>query len=240
MKAVKEVNKSGKASSETAYLTFILGVSRISGEMKKAMGKQGREIMKRVDILTTQSGDERRERKPRESDLVWEDLVACGRDFTNEEDKLIFALYTQIPPQRADFNAMEIVSNRAHATGDDTNYYAKKEGELIFRAYKSAGRYGEKVVRAPPLLRKLLNELPQDQKYVLQAFDGQAYQHNTLSQKVIRMFRRACGVHVSINTLRRSWAAMSMRGSPSDEEVAEFAAALDHSIQTHRGYAFMT
>ena len=237
MQSVGQVNKSGKASSETAYLTFLLGVSRISGEMKKALGTQARELMKRVDVLTTQSSDERRERKTREGDVAWEDLLECGKHFT-DEDTLIHALYTQVPPQRADYAEMEIVPSRSQVKDESRNYYLKKEGAFLFQSYKSANRYGPKTVRVPPTLKKMLNAL--DQKYVLQAFDGAPYQPNTLSQKVIRMFKRACGMHVTINTLRRSWAAMSMRGNPTDEQVAEYASQLDHSTATHRGYAFMT
>ena len=240
MQSVGQVNKSGKASSETAYITFLLGVSRISGEMKKALGTQARELMKRVDVLTTQSSDERRERKTREGDVAWEDILDCGKQFTDPEFKLIFALYTQVPPQRADYAEMEMVPSRSHVKDDDRNYYLKREGEFLFQAYKSAGRYGPKTVKAPAGLKKMLNALPKDQRYVLQAFDGAPYQPNTLSQKVIRMFKRACGMHVTINTLRRSWAAMSMRGNPTDEQVAEYASQLDHSTATHRGYAFMT
>lgn len=240
MQSVGQVNKSGKASSETAYLTFLLGVSRISGEMKKALGTQARDLMKRVDVLTTQSSDERRERKARHGDVAWEDLLDCGKHFKDAEDKLIFALYTQVPPQRADYAEMEIIPSQSHVKDESRNYYLKREGEFLFQAYKSANRYGPKTVRVPPALKKMLNALPKDQKYVLQAFDGVPYQPNTLSQKVIRMFKRACGLHVTINTLRRSWAAMSMRGNKTDEEVAEAASQLDHSTATHRTYAFMT
>ena len=87
-RAVEEVNRSGKASSEGSYLTFLLGTSRISAEMKRALGKQARELMKRVDILATQSGDERRERHAREGDVKWEDIVACGQRIQDPEERL--------------------------------------------------------------------------------------------------------------------------------------------------------
>ena len=238
-RAVAEVNRSGKASSEGSYLTFLLGVSRISKEMKEVIGKQARALMQRVDVLATQSGDQKRERHAREGDVQWEEIMECGERFTEPEEQLIFALYTQLPPQRADFNAVEIVPSRARATNEGVNYYAKKEGDFIFRAYKSARRYGEKVIRAPPKLRKMLAALPKGQKYVLQGYDGEPLSPNTLSQKVKRAFARACQMHVTINTLRRSWAAKSMRGSPTDEQVAEYASQLDHSIATHRSYAFL-
>ena len=238
-RAVAEVNSSGKASSEGSYLTFLLGVSRISGEMKKALGTQARELMKRVDILATQGEDDKRERRARDGDIRWEQLLECGERFTEPEEKLIFALYTLLPPQRADFGDVQIVASRARAADDDGNYYARKEGEFIFRAYKSARRYGEKVIRAPPQLRKMLAALPKERRYVLQNYEGAPLSANTLSQKVKRAFARACNKHVTINTLRRAWAAKSMRGNPTQEQVAEAAAALDHSIQTHRSYAFI-
>ena len=238
-RAVAEVNRSGKASSEASYLTFLLGVSRISKEMKGVIGKQARELMKRVDILATQGQDEKRERRARDGDIRWEEILECGERFTEPEEMLIFALYTLLPPQRADFGDVQFVASRARATDDDGNYYARKEGAFIFRAYKSAGRYGEKVIRAPPQLRKMLAALPKEQRHVLQNYDGAPLSANTLSQKVKRAFARACNKHVTINTLRRAWAAKSMRGNPTEEEVAEAAAALDHSITTHRAYAFL-
>ena len=125
-RAVAEVNRSGKASSEAAYLTFLLGTSRVSHEMKRALGKQACELMQRVDILTTQREDEKRERRAREGDVEWEEILECGERFT-EQERLIFALYTLLPPQRADFGVVQIVASRARATDDEGNYFARKE-----------------------------------------------------------------------------------------------------------------
>ena len=238
LRAVEQVNRSGKASSELAYLTFLLGTARISGEMKRALGRQARKLMQRADVLATQSGDERRERRPRATDIKWEDILACGEDI-EPQDRLLFSLYTLIPPQRADYAEMRIVDTPGEAEDEEANYYVRKTGEFVFRAYKSAQKYGEKVVKAPPKLRKLIGELPPEQQYVLER-DKKPLSTNGLSQRVTRMFKRSCGLHVTINTLRRSWAEHSMRGNPSDERVAELAAALDHSSETHRAYAFMT
>ena len=237
--AVKDVNRSGKASSEGSYITFLLGTARISKEMKSALGKQLRGLMSRADVLATKSGDVKRERRAREGDVSWEELLECGEHIDDDQEKLIFSLYTSLPPQRSDYGAVELVPTRARATDADTNYYVRREGELLFNSYKSASRYGPKTVKVPPALKKMLNALPKEQRYVLQSHDGKPLTPNTLSQKVKRMFARACRMHVTINTLRRAWAAQSMRGSPSDEEVAEAAAALDHSIQTHRSYAWI-
>ena len=190
-------------------------------------------------MLATKSGDVKRERRAREGDVSWEELLECGEHIDDEQEKLIFSLYTLLPPQRADYGAVEIVPTRARAKDAETNYYIRREGELIINKYKSESRYGPKTVKVPPALKKMLNELPKEQRYVLQNHDGKPLTPNTLSQKVKRMFARACRMHVTINTLRRAWAAKSMRGSPSDEAVAEAAAALDHSIQTHRSYAFL-
>ena len=67
---------------------------------------------------------------------------------------MIFSLYTLSPPARADYAAVEIVPTRARATDAETNYYLRREGELLFNEYKSASRYGAKSVKVPPALKK--------------------------------------------------------------------------------------
>jgi integrase len=221
-------------ASQLAYFQSILSISRISGVFKDAITqKQVREVLKESEKLKDEESERRDKGEERENDLSWDEVKACKEKFPKgSEARLIYLLYTELPPLRADFTPMEIVDSKEKASDENMNYYVKaSKPYMLVRVYKTASKYGEQRL---DVTKELADAIPQDQKYLFE-FDGEPMQPNTLSKKVVRAFKKYCDMHVTINTLRRSYAKHTM--SMSKDEQIEKALEMGHSLSVHKEYS---
>jgi len=222
-------------SSKLAYLQSVLSLCRISESFKKAVGpKQLRDILKEAELLKESEMERRQKGENRENDIEWGHLKMLNLKFPiGSEARLIYLLYTTLPPVRADYTPMQIVNSAKEATDSEMNYYVRtrKHPYILLNVYKTAGKYGQQRLDVP---RELAEAIPVNQQYMFE-FNGQPMQANTLSKKVVRAFHKHTNLHVSINTLRRSYAKMTM--NLSKEEQLDAAISQGHSLSVHKEYS---
>lgn len=221
-------------SSQLAYFQSILSIARISGVFKDAITqKQVREVLKESEKLKDEESERRDKGEERENDLSWQEVKDCKEKFPKgTEARLIYLLYTELPPLRADFTPMEIVDKQSQATDENMNYYVKaKKPYMLIRVYKTASKYGEQRL---DVTQELADAIPMNQKFLFE-FDGEPMQPNTLSKKVVRAFKKYCDLHITINTLRRAYAKHTM--SMSKDEQIEKALEMGHSLSVHKEYS---
>ena len=82
---------------------------------------------------------------------------------------LVLALYTQLPPQRADFGEVKIVSQEQASQRGGGNCYVKsgdKKDHIVLRHYKTAASYGRRTLPLPHdlvgVVRDSLQRFPRD------------------------------------------------------------------------------
>lgn len=221
-------------SSQLAYMQSVMSLSRISDSFKKAVGaKQLRDILKESELLKEKENERREKGEKRDDDIDWDDVKKCKDKFpVGSEARLIYLLYTTLPPVRADYTPMEIVDNAKDAKDENMNYYVRaKKPYILLNVYKTAGKYGQQRL---DVSKELADAIPRDQTYMFE-FNGEPMAANTLSKKVVRAFKKYCDMHVSINTLRRSYAKMTM--GLSKEEQIDAALAQGHSLSVHKEYS---
>lgn len=222
-------------SSQLAYLTASLSLARISETFKNAITqKQVRDILKEVEKVKESENERRANGEERENDISWDEIKKCKEKFPKgTEARMIYLLYTELPPMRADFTPMQIVESKEEATEDDMNYYVKDKGGdyMLIRAYKTAKKYGEQRL---DVSKELADSIPKNQTYLFE-FDNEPMQPNTLSKKVVRAFQKYCDSHITINTLRRAYAKYTM-SLPKEEQI-EKALEMGHSLSVHKEYA---
>jgi len=223
-----------KDSSKLAYMQSIMSLSRISESFKKEVGaKQLRDILKASELLKEKEGERRSNGEKRDDDIDWDDVNKCKDKFPlGTEARLIYLLYTTLPPVRADYTPMEIVDDAKDANDEKMNYYVRgKKPYILLNAYKTAAKYGQQRL---DVSKELADAIPRDQKYLFE-FQNEPMSPNTLSKKVVRAFKKYCDIHVTINTLRRSYAKMTM-GLSKDEQI-DAALAQGHSLSVHKEYS---
>lgn len=216
------------------YAHAVLSVYRKSSEFERLIGdKQRKEMLLYAEALKDDERSRRNKGEKRETDIEWKDLLACEDKFPKTgEARLVFLLYTQLPPVRADYTPMLIVDSKEDADDEDLNYYVReKKPYILLNQYKTSGKYGQQRFDVP---KKLADAVPTDQEWMFQTGDD-PITASALSKKVSRYFAKYCGKKLTINTLRRSYAAYTM--TLSKEEQIEAALALGHSLSVHREYA---
>ena len=221
-------------SSQLAYLQSVMSLSRISSDFKTMVTqKQLRDILKESEKLKEKETERREKGEKRENDIDWEDVKKCKNKFpVGSEERLIYLLYTELPPLRADFTPMQIVKSVDDALDENMNYYVReKKPFMLINSYKTASKYGQQRL---DVTKELADAIPKNQTYLFE-FNGEAMAANTLSKKVVRAFEKYCDLHISINTLRRSYAKMTM-GLTKDEQI-DAALAQGHSLSVHKEYS---
>jgi hypothetical protein len=223
-----------KDSSKLAYMQSIMSLSRISESFKKEVGaKQLRDILKASELLKEKEGERRSTGEKRDDDIDWDDVKKCKDKFPlGTEARLIYLLYTTLPPVRADYTPMQIVDDAKDANDEKMNYYVRgKTPYILLNAYKTSSKYGQQRL---DVSKELADAIPRDQTYLFE-FQNEPMSPNTLSKKVVRAFKKYCDIHVTINTLRRSYAKMTM-GLSKDEQI-DAALAQGHSLSVHKEYS---
>lgn len=221
-------------SSQLAYLQSVMSLSRISSDFKSMVTqKQLRDVLKEAEKLKEKETERREKGVKRENDIDWDDVKKCKDKFpVGSEERLIYLLYTELPPLRADFTPMEIIKSVDDATDENMNYYVReKKPFMLINSYKTASKYGQQRL---DVTKELADAIPKNQKFLFE-FNGDPLAPNTLSKKVVRAFKKYCDLHVSINTLRRSYAKMTM-GLTKDEQI-DAALAQGHSLSVHKEYS---
>lgn len=220
--------------SQLTYMQSIMSLSRISPTFKEMVTqKQLRDILKESEKLKEKESERRAKGEKRENDIEWEDLLQCEDKFPlGSEARLIYLLYTMLPPLRADYTPMQIVDSADDATDENMNYYVRtKKPFMLINAYKTSSKYGQQRLDIP---KDLADAIPKNQTYLFE-FNGNPMEANTLSKKVVRAFKRYCDLHISINTLRRSYAKWTM--TLSKDEQIDAALAQGHSLSVHKEYS---
>jgi len=222
-----------KDSTMLNYLGAILGVMRVSPAFRNIVGEHQRKTLLQEFVILKEKETQRVQAAgARETDIKWEDLLACEEKFPEgSEALLIHKLYTHLPTVRSDFTPVKIVDTLAETADTNMNYFVMDDPDtppvFILNVYKTSNRYGQQIF---PLPQSILDMVPKNQTFLFEAAPGFPIFANTLSKKVTRAYKRYCGIHVNINIIRRSYAEHT-RGD------AVSAINQGHSLGTHAKYA---
>lgn len=188
---------------------------------------------KHSDLAKHSRNEKYEAREKRDTDVEWSDVLALEDSITNPRDRLIYMLYTRVPPQRnADYADVRILHETEDTDTTDGNVFVRAESAIYLKGYKTAALYGPKKIELP----KDVCDLIPDQNYVLQKRNGGPMGCSQTSAHICRVFS-PLGPNVGAVTLRRSYANHQMN-TLTREEFYERARDLDHTPAVHRYYAF--
>lgn len=192
-----------------------------------------------VKIDTSQVPTEKQEEKH----VDWLQLLTWRTDnweSMNPQEQLLISLYTMMPPQRADFAQMRIVTRKPKKLADGTNYLimGKSTMKFLFHAYKTAATFGDREIILPAALQRVVKswvESRPGQPFLLG--DGETpWQDQRLGAAVRRIFQQHHGMDTGISTLRHSYLTHYHRGSKSLAELTKLSRSMGHSITTGLAY----
>lgn len=192
-------------------------------------------------------GDKKKE--PRDTDLKWKDLQLIPEQLNderiNDHERLIYALY--ISPglgatRRNDFTPVKIVDVFPETNNKKINYYSLVHEKFRFNAYKTSKKYGSQEVKVPYEIHKLIEKtimrpegdpIPED--VWLWGGDTPIIE-NSLQKKIMRALTKLCGRHITINTIRRSFAEYMKENMNNGEKVLT-SHAMGHTTKQNALYA---
>jgi len=203
-----------------------------------------KEIKARMDKWHQLDDSQEATQSQQDKYIRWESIMEFRK--LHDEDltptqRFLLALYTDIPPVRLDFTPMKVVSRKPATMEDGMNYYVRSKAPyFIFHAYKTAVKYGDKVVKVPKKLKAAIDAyVPETNTYLLQDEEGKPWQEARLSQNVTRIFKQFHGLNTGVAMLRHAYATKYHKGQRPLADLKKTASSMMHGPLQSMSYRFI-
>lgn len=154
------------------------------------------------------------------------------------DDKLIYGLYTLLPPRRLEYSNM-IVTNQNNLDDLDKNFnyliFNNNEKYFIFNNYKTYKLFGQQKILIPYVLVKLLNEyiVYNNIKSGDKLFNIST---NTFGKKITQIFKKIYNENITLRWLRISYTTYIRKNNLTNNELKEISYKMAHSLITNSRY----
>ena len=241
-------SKSQSIDTQNSYLTAILWYLR--KEFPSADLTVYTEESKRLQLLRKEKA--KRQILPEKkmdnlmpwSDVISDQMKGAAKEHLSDEDHLLYLLYTQMPPLRADFCNLRILTR--NKTGITGNYIIinKKKHTLVLQDYKTAKTFGKREFALPELVVEQLNRLFRDLYEDVVPNSILNMTENALSKRVSSIFERLTSASgykgglksMSINLLRHSFVKQFLAVPRTILEKEQMALRMLHSKTIQEQY----
>lgn len=165
--------------------------------------------------------------------LDWSTILEVEPKIEDTEDKLLFFLYTQIPPRRLDdFSHLMLISNDEHDNNKD-NFVVVKDGlvsKIILNHYKTYSKYGKYVINdIPTKLNLSFIEHIKNKNIDINDFIFTKGRNN-FSKKISSLFQKYISIPITVNILRHSFITYVSKQNLSTKMKKEIAFQMGHSF----------
>lgn len=166
------------------------------------------------------------------------------------QDRLLIALFTQMPPARLDFGNVLILRNPKmddadHPIGvsNNQNYVIlttkgkKSSTDLVLNEYKTAKTYGQFRETLPLSVTKLIIQLPMMQSHLFQKISGGPYSSpETFGVYLKSVFKRLTDKNMSVDLLRHIYLTDFRKGEKTQEKKTAIARSMMNSVAQQTEY----
>lgn len=194
IKLLEERTEGMKNSTKKGYFGVLSALAGVIPGWREMLGDEAvrayaKKARNESDILEAQRDDQKELGKV----IPWEQLKNDDVVRIDPERKLIYALYTMIPPVRSsDYRRVEIIKE-GQEKPKKTNFYNIDTGVMTWVSYKTQEHYGNVEIQFPKRLMKVIKELvgsrPEgQQKWMLSTPDGNPVHEKTLQRRIKEVF----------------------------------------------------
>lgn len=153
----------------------------------------------------------------------------------NIEDKLIYALYTLIPPRRLEYSNMYIINDINQDNDNNKNYLLINEtnSKFIFNNYKTNKTFKKQIIDITNMtLKNIINN------YLKQTNTDKLfnYSSNNFGKKISSIFKEIYNEDITVRWLRISYTTYIRKENKSNNELKDISYKMAHSIQTNSRY----
>lgn len=197
--------------------------------------------------------ERRRENKPTDMqlkksgvNLVFNDLIAKRNELpAGSIERLLIAMYTMIPPVRADYFATEIIYNDAEPTEKNYIRIRDNHAECILTDFKTAKQYKQITNQFPPeLVTELLVSLEKSPRaYLFLNANGKPHTRNSFTLWSRRALSRALGKEFTLVFFRHAFVSnfitTNNMATMTDAELKTISDKMGHSPEMFRAYKWI-
>lgn len=177
--------------------------------------------------------------------VSWDNILKFRDEYYEEmspTQRLLMALYTYIPPVRADYTPMRIVAKKPRKLEDGMNYVIlNKKPYFLFHAFKTHVSYGDQIVMIPKKLHSEINKYLEVNpgEYLFQ--DGGApWTSARLAETFKKIFQKFHSMDTGITMLRHAYTTAFHAGSKSIKDMKSVAQKMMHGVIQNHAYRFIS
>lgn len=207
-------------SSKKSYLFAMTHLYRALNVPYKCIEKQLKETMELAEA--ERAGEMNGKNKEKFDKVNFEDLKKKAKDETNADLRLVFWLYSSMPPLRGnEWRGTRVVANKKKGK-DDENFVALKEKKLIVNNSKTSSTHGTKEVDLPEEVVKEIKRYIADKETDI-LFDD--YSASTFT----KLLNKHLGY--SIQSLRKRYVSENLNKMTPEQRV-KLAKVMGHTLFT--------
>jgi hypothetical protein len=244
-----EKNKSYSKTNLHSYISAILAVFKHAPDYVKDIPEMFIYHKIWLSILSDNEKDiliRRWQNKPTQLQEAREGHKLILQDLTNKRDqddidiisKLLLAIYTFIPPVRADYYATQIIKEGEVPETDNYIILKNNEAELVIRKYKTSRKHGE--IRHPQLpddlyriIKKSLEDYPR--KYLFEQ-KGKPFTPNGFCKWSSSTLEKLFGVELTLTMIRHIYISSLDLSKMTVEEKKNIGKLMGHTIGVQAEY----
>jgi hypothetical protein len=155
----------------------------------------------------------------------------------NIEDKLIYALYTFIPPRRLEYSNMIIKENDINLD-NNFNYIIIENNDpikFVFNNYKTNKIFGQQIYNIEDNIKELIiNHIIFNKKENNNLLFN--YKSNNFGKKITNIFKKIYNENISVRWLRMSYASYIRKNNLTNNELRIISEKMAHSLETNSRY----
>ncbi len=183
--------------------------------------------------------------KQKEKFIPWDDIIDLRDQYwegMTDTERLLISLYTMIPPARADYTPMKIVSRKPTKMEDGYNYLVMrpKTAHFLFHAFKNHKTIGDRYVAVPKKLFAIIQKYVQPGQAYLLEHAGTPWTEAQLGDGVRKIFQRYLDMNTGISMIRHAYATNIHAGEKSMKENEKIAHSMMHSPDMSQAYRFIS
>lgn len=171
------------------------------------------------------------------NDFSTETILSNINNLEDVNDKMIYGLYTLLPPRRLEYNNMYVISKNTKR--DNTkNYliiYNRSPYQFVFNNYKTNKTYKQQIIDIPPELSIIIKN------YLLanKIKTGMLFINldvNNFSKLIKNVFNKIYNKNITLNWIRKSYATYINSLNISNNERTKLSEMMGHSNAQNQKY----
>lgn len=165
--------------------------------------------------------------------------TANTNDLTDSMTYVLLVMCTDIPPKRADYNDLKMVSVEPFK-GNYIFMHADNKMELVMHEYKTQRDVAYREILPKQVSRDIAASLDAfPRRYLFSGNDGGCMTPSAYSQWVIRRFKALFGKGVGLSSLRHIYITDLYQRDASKAEKEEVKKSMQHSVAMQKTYVVM-